>query len=67
MNINSDNKITNLQVGDRTLIIRNCSHTQSDSGNESGKYRASVENTVEQITYYGTGIRQKGKDGNHGI
>ena len=61
MEYNSDNKITNLQVGDRTLVSYEYSHTQKDSGNESGESTGtSVENTDEQITYYGTGDdRQK--------
>ena len=61
MEYNSDNKITNLQVGDRTLVSYEYSHTQNDSGNESGESTgASVEDTDEQVTYYGTGDeRQK--------
>ncbi len=61
MEYNSDNKITNLQVGDRTLVSYEYSHKQNDSGNESGESTGdSVENTDEQITYYGTGDdRQK--------
>ena len=61
MEYNSDNRITNLQVGDRTLVSYEYSHIQGDSGNESGESTgASVENTDEQITYYGTGDdRQK--------
>lgn len=61
MEYNSDNKITNFQVGDRTLVSYEYSHTQNDSGNESGESTgALVENTDEQITYYGTGDdRQK--------
>ena len=61
MEYNSDSKITNLQVGERTLVSYEYSHTQNDSGNESGESTGdSVENTDEQITYYGTGDdRQK--------
>ncbi|MFR2367717.1 MAG: hypothetical protein ACLS8T_08495 [Anaerobutyricum sp.] len=69
MEYNSDNKITNLQVGNKTLVSYEYNSMQNDSEEEISNESASensqqskVKNQSEQITYYGTGEdRQKAK------
>lgn len=69
MEYNSDNKITNLQVGDKTLVSYEYNSTVNDSEEEtedesvSETYSTSaIKSQDEQITYYGSGAdRQKVK------
>lgn len=69
MEYNSDNKITNLQVGDKTLVsyeynstVNNLEEEKSDESVSETDSGAKIKSQDEQITYYGSGAdRQKVK------